>query len=319
MASPLAPVTAVILLLLTALSGCLAGDTTKTTGDGGGGAGDGNGDGGSGNGTGGSGSGDGSGGGSGSGGNQTPQAPPPVLNVTISAPKLVINETEEGTVYEAPAGKPVSFNATNSTDPAGGNLSFAWDFGEGNTTTGAVASQVFIIGNFTVTVTATSNVTNASSTMSLNFMIFKGAREPVSHTDPSGDSPINYGDIRVITVSDDETTLKVKFTLGAVQPGAANEQVICFSVWLNNKRFETYSFMGTFYVYDYTKGGDVTGGDVKIVGTGYEMTMPIAELGTQFPMTVRMESRGGECGILGGNSNLRFDSAPDSGTFTYGA
>ncbi len=51
----------------------------------------------------------------------------------------------------------VTFNATGSTDPDGTITSYAWDFGDGNTGTGATPVHVFAPGTHTVTLTVTDN------------------------------------------------------------------------------------------------------------------------------------------------------------------
>lgn len=102
-----------------------------------------------------------------SGGNETDNEPP-IVTIVVGG-DAVANETDNGTVYEVAAGANVTFDASESTDPAGGNLSFAWDLGDGNTSEGANVTYVYAAaGSFNVTVMATSNVSDLSSSESVD-------------------------------------------------------------------------------------------------------------------------------------------------------
>ena len=64
--------------------------------------------------------------------------------------RIVMSATEGN----APA--TVQFDATTSTDPEGGALTYHWDFGDGNTATGATTSHTYTqTGNYTITLTVT--------------------------------------------------------------------------------------------------------------------------------------------------------------------
>jgi len=74
-----------------------------------------------------------------------------------------------GGPYQGATGQPVTFNGLGSSDPNGNALSFAWDFGDGGTATGATASHTYgIAGAYLVTLTVTDNGTpplsNAATT-----------------------------------------------------------------------------------------------------------------------------------------------------------
>lgn len=61
-----------------------------------------------------------------------------------------------GGPYSGQQGTPISFDASASTDPDGESLTFAWDFGDGDTATGATPQHTFATsGLFTVVLTAT--------------------------------------------------------------------------------------------------------------------------------------------------------------------
>jgi PKD repeat protein len=62
--------------------------------------------------------------------------------------------------YSGTVGVPVNFNGSGSTDPDGNPLTYAWDFGDGATGTGAMSSHPYAAeGTFTVTLTVTDNGT----------------------------------------------------------------------------------------------------------------------------------------------------------------
>ena len=59
----------------------------------------------------------------------------------------------------------VSFNGNASSDPEGGALNYAWDFGDGNTGSGATTSHTFTTpGTYTVTLTVTDPAGSSDST-----------------------------------------------------------------------------------------------------------------------------------------------------------
>ncbi|MCF7889747.1 PKD domain-containing protein [Candidatus Bipolaricaulota bacterium] len=66
------------------------------------------------------------------------------------------NFTADPTSGDAPLG--VSFDATNSADPDGNIVSYSWDFGDGETSSGEKTDHVYSSsGDFTVELTVTDN------------------------------------------------------------------------------------------------------------------------------------------------------------------
>ena len=59
---------------------------------------------------------------------------------------------------------PVNFNGSGSSDPDGDALTYAWDFGDGNTGSGVTTSHTYATtGTFTVSLTVTDNGSPALS------------------------------------------------------------------------------------------------------------------------------------------------------------
>lgn len=80
-----------------------------------------------------------------------------------TAPILVVEIYDNGTllaavdgIINATAGVNLTFDGGNSTDAEGHNLTFAWDFGDGNTSEGSNTTYTYAdAGNFTLSVTVT--------------------------------------------------------------------------------------------------------------------------------------------------------------------
>lgn len=66
--------------------------------------------------------------------------------------------------YQGATGQPVSFNGSGSSDPDGDNLSYAWDFGDTGTGSGATPSHTYAVaGSYLVTLTVTDDGTPSLS------------------------------------------------------------------------------------------------------------------------------------------------------------
>ena len=75
---------------------------------------------------------------------------------------------------------PVNFNATGSSDPEGDPLQYLWDFGDGSTSTGILASHVFTSDTarvFTIILTVTDRW-GATDSVSVQVVISPTLRMP---------------------------------------------------------------------------------------------------------------------------------------------
>jgi len=85
------------------------------------------------------------------------------ITITISAgnnPPVA----NPGGPYQGATGQPISFSGAGSSDPDGDNLSYAWDFGDTGTATGATASHTYAVaGSYLVTLTVTDDGTPSLS------------------------------------------------------------------------------------------------------------------------------------------------------------
>ncbi len=115
----------------------------------------------------------------------------------------------------------VSFSSAGSADPEGGNLTYAWDFGDGTTSTDANPSHTYTTAgtyNPTLTVTDPEGLTGTAS-----LVVTAGNSAPtVTLTTPADGSLFSFGDSVpfTVTVSDPEngtvdcSKVKVTYLLG---------------------------------------------------------------------------------------------------------
>ena len=96
-------------------------------------------------------------------------AAPPVLTVVVLENGTALSALN-GT-YAATAGVNLTFDASGSTDPSGGNLSFAWDFGDGNLSTEPVTTFAFSAGGNVTVAVAVTNAAGLTNETTLPFVV----------------------------------------------------------------------------------------------------------------------------------------------------
>lgn len=92
---------------------------------------------------------------------------------TITVTVAPIDPIADFTVVPGSGNAPVTVtvDASTSTDPDGTIESYAWDFGDGNTATGVMATNEYVLaGTYTITLTVTDN-SGATSTATRNFTV----------------------------------------------------------------------------------------------------------------------------------------------------
>jgi PKD repeat protein len=248
---------------------------------------------------------------------------PPVASFAVSGENVTEEDAQSGSVFSAPAESEVVFDASESSDPAGGDLAYAWDFGDGNAAEGVQANHSFAeAGNFTVVLTVTSSASGASSEANATIVVeaAEGPEEPVEAGPPGFDDPEMDGvpptaDITRVEITDDGTIINVAVTLFAVQPAYDVYTATCINVFLNDSRYELYSAAGAYSVYSYGDGGDVSGASAGVDGDTVTISLPMEGIGLELPVEMHVDTRTFECLALGGQQTL--DRAPDSGEFTY--
>ncbi|WP_169737788.1 M30 family zinc metallopeptidase [Curvibacter gracilis] len=110
----------------------------------------------------------------------TSTIPIEVLSPAPSTPQLTINN---GTVVYATVAASLS---ASSTDPLGLNLGYAWDFGDGQSATGASVTHVFnSAGTYTLAVKATNTASQSTSATQQITVLAPAVTTPVISSSPS--------------------------------------------------------------------------------------------------------------------------------------
>ncbi len=108
---------------------------------------------------------------------------PAITTATIDATNQAPTADPNGP-YSGTVGVPVSFDGSGSSDPDGSIVSYAWDFGDGNTGTSSSPTHTYMTsGTFTVSLTVTDDA-GATDTAETTATIGEGNLPPVA--DPNG-------------------------------------------------------------------------------------------------------------------------------------
>lgn len=218
------------------------------------------------------------------------------------------------------SGHPVSFDASKSTDPEGGNLAYAWDFGDGATGEGVETQHAYAApGAYTVVLTVTSDKSQMSAPASLTITVIDAAAVAPYFVldDASGDGAPAHTDLLRVAVRQSTDDLALIFTLSDVTPQFAVASPVLLEFALNGAEYEVYGQGGSGHVYDYARDAEVEGARVAIDETANTVgvLLPLSQLTVRAPYEMVFETRIGEPQALHGQHVT--DRAPDEGTARY--
>ena len=207
----------------------------------------------------------------------TSNIPIKVLSSAPSAPQLTINNGG-ATIYATTS---TSFSAS-STDPLSLNLGYSWDFGDGQTATGASVSHTYgSAGNFTLRVTATNTANQSNS-----------ATQQLTVVTPAVTTPTITSTPTLPTVGQ-----AVNFTgLASSAKGLALSYLWAFgdgSTGTGSRVAHTYTSAGTYAV-------SLTVQDSN--GNSATSTVQKAIAGTVASNVLAVDCSGSNCGALSANT-----------------
>jgi plastocyanin len=232
---------------------------------------------------------------------------PPVVDFVPSASPVV-------------AGQTVTFDAADSFDPEGGNLTYAWDLGDGTQATGVAVEHTFeAFGDYRIRLNVTSDASNLTAAAGLTLRVLDPAsiRRPLVLADVAGDGVHDWSDLRAGSVFDASGVLTVGFQLHDLSQLASFGGPIVFAFNLGENPYEVYALAGTWALYDVARGQDVASARVIVEAADDVLLVqvPLVDLGVRPPFAVYFETRLGEGktthGVVGD------DRMPDSGTAAY--
>lgn len=214
------------------------------------------------------------------------------------------------------------FDAENSVDTApGGQLSYAWTFGDG-----ATASEIRVnhsyhkSGEYRIQLTVTSSVSGLTDSAALNVTILDASalRQPLEFDDSDDDAATPYTEILDGNIFTDAGILRVGIDLGDLPPHPELLSAVLYDFYINGKRYEVYGMAGELAVWDFARDRQLDEARVSISTQDKALlvTVPLSALsGAAFPLRVYWETMLGEPNQVHGA--VGDDRAPDEGEISY--
>jgi PKD repeat protein len=209
-------------------------------------------------------------------GSTTSTIPIQVLSPAPSTPQLTINN---GAVIYATVAASLS---ASSTDPLGLNLGYAWDFGDGQTATGASVTHVFnSAGTYTLNVKATNTASQSTSATQQITVLSPSVTTPTISSSPS--SPRAGQAVSFVGKATSSKGLAITYQWQFGDGGTATGSSVS----------HTYASAGTYSV-------SLTAQDSN--GNTATATLQQTIMGTAGSDALLVDCSGSNCGALSGSS-----------------
>jgi pentapeptide MXKDX repeat protein len=148
-------------------------------------------------------------------------------SVTVVDPPNQPPVADPGGPYSADEGAPITFDGTGSSDPDGDALTYAWDFGDGDTGSGSTVDHIYADdGQYIVTLTVTDPTGSGESNSQTTTATISNVAPTVNAGDNqavSAGDPVNVSATFSDPGSADTHTATIDWGDGTVEPGTVDE------------------------------------------------------------------------------------------------
>ena len=243
------------------------------------------------------------------------------ITVTDGSPVAAISVSETSGI----APFEITFNGSDSVDPTGEGLIYAWDFGNGDTATTASASVTYAnLGDFTVTLTVTNTAGDSDSDTTI-ITVTDGSQSCAFDTPLASALPTLNTEYRNIFVLGEGGPDLSNVTIFTVNWDAENNQLHQFSMntsngnpsWWNDLKENAQSFNSAQPEITFS-GSDFAGLDGAYYATVDGDNFVLVSKTGGFTIYFSKTSTQPECGVVVGPTNTapvaNLTATPNSGT-----